>query len=261
MTSKKPPRINNPGRLPKEIWAAIIGLGVPIIAGLMAIIVTLINNARSPVSPLVPPSSSTPFSGRILFTSPTGRVALSKYLNWEAGSSETSAFTLSSDAIYLTAGAHTWPNFPTINYSQPVEGDFDVQVKLNFKSPVQKLTTAQMAGLVIRPMDAHLFVGNSSFPTDWVVAAKYISDAGIQAGCRGSWATYDLDSVYLRLERANNIWQCAYSENGENWKWLNGGNLDSQELRYQQLEIGLFAYSDTADAITVEFSNWILTKK
>jgi hypothetical protein len=206
------------------------------------------------------PSPTAPFSGRIPFKSLVNPNTLNTDLQWDAGSSDLSLYTFSTNGIFLTAGPHTWPNFPTIYYKQPVEGNFEIQVKVTFRSPLSKLSTAQMVGLVTRPVNDRLVVENSSFPLDWVVVAKYITTAGSLVGCRGSWADYSLDTVYLRIERADDIWRCAYSSNGENW--IRGRvQIDNQLLLDKPLEIALFAYSDTDDAITVEFSDWSITRR
>lgn len=203
-----------------------------------------------------------PFSEKIPFTAPIDPNVLGKDLLWDAGSSEISGYSLSANAIYLTAGPHTWPNFPTIIYRQPVEGNFEAQVKFTFASSVSTLfSSAQMMGLLVRPVNDHLVVGDSSFPLNWVEATKYISDAGTMVGCRGNMVPYpSLDSVYVKIQRQNDLWKCAYSKNGQNWNWLDV-HVDSESLRDRQLEIAIFAYSDTEDAITGEFSDWIITSK
>ncbi len=201
-----------------------------------------------------------PLIGKIRFASPTDPAALNPDLQWEAGSSEPSGYQLSEDGVRLTAGPFTWPNYPAIYYRAPFEGDFEVQVKLVFSSPISRLNTAQMAGLVILPRNARLVAGDSGFPADWAVASKFISDAGILVGCRGAWTDYSSDTVFLRVERKDDVWRCAYSENGDNWT-RSVINLEADALSGRQLETGLFAYSDTADSITVEFSDWSLTRK
>ena len=237
-------------------WMLALALSFGLISYILIAIVFL--PTKSSISTIQP--TLTPFSGRLLFTSPLDANVLSTELLWDAGSSAISGYKLSSGAIILTAGPHTWPDFPAIYYTQPVEGDFEVQVKINFKPPAPKILTAQMVGLAIRPINTRLTSENSSFPKDWVVAAKYITDAGSLAGCRGSWPGYSSDIVYVKIERGNNIWQCAYSENGENWTRLRV-DVDSQSLSDKPLEISLFAYSITDDAITAEFSDWLIIRK
>lgn len=253
---KKKPKVYNP-----VIVGAIIAASASLLVAIISLAKPFVDRmANKNTSTPMPVATSTPFSGRIPFTSPVDSNALNMDLQWDAGSSELSLYTLSANVIYLTAGPHTWPNFPTIYYMQPIEGNFDVQVKIKFTPPEPKLLAAQMVGLAIRPINARLVVENSSFPMDWVVVAKYITDAGSLVGCRGSWVKYSLGTVYLRIERDNNIWRCAYSDNGINWT-RHDVSVDSQSLSDKQLEIALFAYSDTNDAITVEFSDWFITRK
>lgn len=205
-------------------------------------------------------SSPIPFS--IPFSSLDEANVLNPDLQWDAGSSESSLYALSTstDTIRLTAGPHTWPNFPTISYKQPIEGNFDVQLKIVFGSPVSALSTTQSVGLLIRPVGARLVVGDESFPMDWVVAAKSITDAGTSVGCcRSTQPDYSLDTVYLKIERVGDIWRCAYSKNGQNWTWFNV-DVDNRALR-GKLEVALFAYSATGESITAEFSDWHITRK
>lgn len=227
------------------LLAAIIGLATPFVERMAS------ENTPTPVA------VSTPLSGRIPFTSPVNSGALHEDLQWDAGSSEASLFTLSTEIIRLTAGPYTWPNFPAIYYTQPIEGNFDTQVKIKFH-PSQ--STTYMAGLVIRPINARLAMGDSSFPMDWVVSAKYLTDVGDLVGCRGSWADTEGDTIYLRIERDDDAWRCAYGENGVNWMRLKT-EADVRALNASPLEIALFAYSDANDSITVEFSDWIITRR
>ncbi len=210
-----------------------------------------------------PTSTPSPIPFSISFGSLDDANMLNPDLQWDAGSSEASLYTLSTstDTIRLTAGPHTWPNFPTISYKQPIGGNFDVQLKVVFGSPVSALSTTQSVGLLIRPIGARLVVGDESFPMDWVVAAKSITDAGTSVGCcRSTQPDYSLDTVYLKIERVGDIWRCAYSENGQNWTWFNV-SVDSQSLHDKQLEVALFAYSATNEAITAEFSDWHIIRK
>jgi len=210
--------------------------------------------ARSGITPFI-----SPFNGNILFSAPDNPDALHTDLRWEAGDSELSFYTLAPNEIHLTAGPHTWPNFPTIYHKYSVEGDFEVQTKVTFPSPATRISAAQMVGLLVRPVNARLVAGDSSFPENWVVTAKYITDAGSLVGCRGSWIDFSSDTVYIKIERYNNVWRCAYSKNGENWTRLHV-DVDAELLINDQLEIGLFAYSTTDDSITVEFSEWQITE-
>jgi hypothetical protein len=198
--------------------------------------------------------------GIIPFNSALDSRKLDADLLWQPGNSELSGYTLSRDSLSLTAGPGTWPNFPEITYTRPLEGDFEVQVRLNFTPPSPELKTAQMVGFIIRPINTDLIEGDTQFPEDWAVAAKYLTDAGSLAGCRGGWADYDADIVYLKLARQDNHWRCAYSENGANWSEL-AIKIDDQSLSSKPLEMSLFAYSITKDAITVKFSEWHISQK
>lgn len=199
--------------------------------------------------------SPTPLSGKIIFASTESSDALNSDLQWDAGSSEMSMYRLAGETMTLTAGSHTWPNFPMINYKPVVNGDFSVSVKMTFIPEAPVIKTAQMAGILIHPVNAHLAQSNNEFPNDWIAASKNITDSGSLVGCRGSWVDYSADSVFLRIERSNDSWRCAYGSNGENWYYLDVTVNDAQ-LQNQQLVISLFAYSDTDNPITVKFSGW-----
>ena len=198
--------------------------------------------------------SPTPFSGKIEFVSVESPDTLNPNLQWDAGSSELSAYSLDGDEIVVTAGPHTWPNFPMINYTQPVIGDFSIQVKVAFVPDALVLKTAQMVGLLIRPANARLVQSDTSFPKDWVVSSKYVTDAGVLVGCRGSWADYSSEIVFLKIEKGAASWKCAYSNDGEHWFYLNV-DVDNTQLQNQQLAISLFAYSDTDKVVTAKFSD------
>jgi hypothetical protein len=205
--------------------------------------------------------TSTPSSEKLVFNSGNNPNALNSYLQWEAGSSESSLYAIDDDTLNLTAGPQTWPNFPMIQYRQSLNGNLDVQVRLVFKPEASVLATAQMVGLLVRPVNAHLVQSDSSFPKDWVVAGRYITAAGSLVGCRGSWDAYPADKpdmIYLRLQRGANSWRCAYSNNGENWTWLNA-NVDDALLRDKQLAVSLFGYTITDNALTVKFADWVIS--
>jgi hypothetical protein len=194
-------------------------------------------------------------SGNIVFTSVFRPHILNSNLRWDAGSSEMSFYTLDGNTISLTAGPHTWPNFPMVDFKHPINGDFNVQVKVIFTPEEKAIKTAQMVGILVRPINARLAQNDAGFPEDWIIASKYVTDAGVLVGCRGSWADYTSDTVFLKIERNGDSWKCAYSHNGENWTSLSA-NVNNQPLQNQPLMVSLFAYSDTDKAITVNFSDW-----
>ncbi len=209
-------------------------------------------------SPAASVLSPTPFSGTLEFVSPENPEVLHSDLQWEAGSSVASDYSIEGDTLALTAGPHTWPHFPMIDYKQPIRGDFSVQVKVVFVPEATVIQNAQMVGLLVRPVHARLVQSDTSFPGDWVVSSKYVTDAGLLIGCRGSWNDYSSsESLYLKIERGAGTWRCAYSDNGENWLYLNA-EADETQLPDQPFVISLFAYSDTDEAIRATFSNWEL---
>jgi hypothetical protein len=240
---------------------AIAGIVIVAVAALLVLALSRPPDAQAPTAVSTRPPSTTPFSGKIHFTSSTGYTdSLGINLAWEPGNSTRSRFASSSDTLNLTAGPQTWPFFPSVRYSVPLEGNFDIQAKVVLTSPFVTLPTAQMAGIMVRPAGARLVAGASSFPPDWVVVAESITDAGRLVGCRGSWDDYPAESVYLRIERKAGTWHCAYSADGEHWTWL-APTMDNELLNNQPLEIALFAYSDTDDMLSVEFSDWIISQK
>ena len=200
-------------------------------------------------------TSPTPSSGKISFASIENPNTLNTNLQWEAGSSNLSTYSLQGDEIVITAGPDTWPNFPMINYKPIINGDFSLSVKVSFVPDATILKTAQMAGMLVHPINTHLAQDDAEFPNDWLATSKYITDAGSLVGCRGAWMDYSSDTVFLKIARANNSWQCAYSSNGENWSYLDLSVNDAQ-LQNQQLAVSLFAYSNTDNAINVTFSDW-----
>ena len=234
--------------------------GIAIVLGVLVIFVLSLWVSPKLSTVAVLHSTPTPFSGKISFISLDNPEELNANLQWDAGKSDLSVYTVFTDTIYLTAGPYTWPNFPTIYYKQPIEGDFEGQVRVNFRPPVSKIFSAQMVGLAARPLNARLVEGDSKFPMDWAVVSKNITNEGSLVGCRGSWVDYSLDVVYLRIEKNGNEWRCGYSRDGEHWTRL-GASVDGQSLSGKQLEIALFAYSDTTDPITVEFSEWTIVRK
>ena len=258
MAKKRLSASKTPKKLPVAIWVAIIGLGVPVIAGLINILVTIISLPRTPTPIPTFAPTPTPFSGKISFSSESDLKALNPNLKWEPGNSSLSHYTLTSESVNLVAGPHTWQFFPEIQYKPNLEDNFDVQVKLTFTSPLRSLDTAQMAGLIVRPVKARLVLGDASFPDDWVVVAKSITTAGHLVGARGTWVKYPASEVYLRAERANDAWRCAYSENGENWTWIEP-KVDESLSMNKEMEMALFVYSDTDDSLEVVFSDWIIS--
>ncbi len=205
-------------------------------------------------------STPTPFSGQLTFNAPGEPAGLNPMLEWDAGSSEASSYRLTPGGLSLTAGPHTWPGFPLIRYREPIQGDFEVRVRLDFSPAALSLSTAQMVGLMARPAGARLVLGETGFPQDWAVASRYINDAGSLAGCRGSWVDYTAEAVHLKMERAAGRWRCAYSANSTNCTWLDVAG-DARATGDEPVEIALFAYSDTGAALTARFSEWSITRK
>jgi len=195
----------------------------------------------------------------LAFASKNDPAALNTGIKWEAGSSESSTYSLRGNALIMIAGPYTWPNFPMIYYERPITGDFDAQVTVEFIPEAERITTAQMVGMLARPANTRLVQGDTSFPRDWVAAARNITDAGSLIGCRGSWDDFSANTFHLRLERAASAWRCAYSDNGENWTWLDVSG-DSSQLGVQELVVSLFAYSMTERSITAEFSDWMISE-
>jgi len=194
-------------------------------------------------------------SGKIRFSSILRPKILSSNLQWDGGSSEMSSYSIDGKIMSVTAAAHTWPNFPMIQYKSTIKGNFSVIVKMTFVPDAPTIKTAQMAGIVIHPVNAHLVQSDDKFPNDWIAVSKNVTDSGSLVGCRGSWVDYSSDTVFLKVERLNRAWQCAYSNNGENWSYLNVLTNDVQ-LQDQQFVVSLFAYSETDNAIKVTFSDW-----
>ena len=196
---------------------------------------------------------------RLDFATSNDSTALNPKLHWDAGNSDLSSYTLDGGTLIMTAGPYTWPNFPMVSYDQPVTDNFSAQVKVIFAPEAQVLTTAQMVGLLVRPVNAHLVQSDDSFPQDWIATAKAVTDEGNLVGCRGSWEGNSSNTVYLILEREADSWKCAYSDNGKNWVWLNAA-VDDLQLRGKQLVVSLFAYSITDHSITAEFSDWTISE-
>ena len=199
----------------------------------------------------------THISEKVEFISTNKPGVLNPNLQWEAGSSELSTYALDGDTLIMTAGPYTWSNFPMISYMRPLTGNFSAQVKVVFVPESPVITTAQMVGILVHPVNTRLVQSDSSFPHDWVAVSKSVTDAGTLVGCRGSWADYSSDTVFLMVERKADSWRCAYSRNGENWVWLNA-KVDDTQLQNQKLAISLFAYTITDKTITVKFSDWAI---
>lgn len=194
----------------------------------------------------------------IPFTSDHDTTALHPSLEWEAGSSEMDAYHLVGQSIEITAGPYTWPNFPMLHHKPTLTGDFRVSVKMNFLPDAPVLETAQMAGILIHPLNGHLAQGDEKFPNDWIAVSKNVTNEGSLVGCRGAWADYSYsDPVFLRIERVGDVWRCAYSSNGENWTYLTAA-VDNAQLGTQPWGVSLFAYSSTENAIQVTFSDWVI---
>jgi hypothetical protein len=194
-------------------------------------------------------------SGSIGFSSVFRPNILSSNLQWDGGSSEMSSYSIDGRKMSITAAAHTWPNFPMIQYKSTIFGDFSIIVKMTFVPDAPAIETAQMAGIVIHPVNAHLSQSDDKFPNDWVAVSKNVTDVGSLVGCRGSWVDYSSDTVFLKVERLNHAWQCAFSTNGENWSYLNVLE-NGPSLQDQQFVVSLVAYSETDQAIKVTFSDW-----
>ncbi len=145
----------------------------------------------------------------IAFAAPEDPGALNPSLLWEKGSSPGSRFDLAGGALTLTAGAQTWPGFPAVIYPGPLSGSFDAQVKAVFRPPRMEILTAQMVGLLVRPVNARLVRGMERFPLNWMIASKQLADTGQMVGCRPTWDDYPADAVYLRIERDAESWRCA----------------------------------------------------
>jgi hypothetical protein len=129
-------------------------------------------------------------------------------------------------------------------------------VRLTFSPSVPKLeSNAQMAGLIVRPVNARLFALDVTFPGNWIVNRKSVTDAGLDIGCRGSFGEYLKDDAYLRIERAGDSWRCAYSEKGDNWIWI-APKVENSGILSDGVEIVLFAYSTSKSPIAVQFTDW-----
>jgi hypothetical protein len=195
------------------------------------------------------------------FASSNNSKALNPVLRWDRGLSNVSGYNLYPDMIEIVAGPSTWPGMPTISYRNPINGDFEVQVKIVFGSSEPKLEgSAQGAGLMVRPVDDRLVLGDESFPLDWIVNIKAISDAGHGIGCRGFISDYPNDVAYLRIDRVGNSWRCAYSDNGEDWVWSEP-KVDTPQLLDKAVEIALFAYSTNPDSVKALFQHLTLNIK
>lgn len=196
-------------------------------------------------------------SGNIEFSSLFRPQSLSSSLLWDAGGSEMSFWSIDGKVMSLTAGPHTWPNFPMVQYKPIIKGNFNVSVKMTFVPDAPVIKTAQMAGILIRPINAHLVQSDDKFPDNWIAVSKNVTDSGTLVGCRGSWADYSSDTVFLKIESVDGVWRCAYSTNVENWTYLNLV-VNGAQMEKQQLIVSLFAYSDTDNAIKVTFSDWTI---
>jgi hypothetical protein len=189
------------------------------------------------------------------FVSNNDPTVLNPNLEWEAGNSGTDAYHFEGYLAEITAGSYTWPNFPIIHYKPIIDGNFSVSVKMTFVPDAPVIKTAQMAGILVHPLNVHLVQSDDKFPSDWIAVSKNVTDSGSLVGCRGSWVDYYSDTVFLKIERVNNSWQCAYSSNGENWSYLKV-SVNNAQLQNQQFVVSLFAYSGTDNAINVTFSDW-----
>lgn len=234
------------------VIVAVIGLVGTVLA---AVLPKLIDGSSTP--PLAAPTAlATPIPGPIPFASTDHPGALSPSLRWDAGQSALSSYALPLDAIDLVAGPSSWPGFPTIAYRLPLTGDFDVQVAIEFSASTPFLEdAAQGAGLVVRPSNARLVRGDETFPPDWIANVRAVSDAGQSIGCRGALSDYPHDVAYLRIERVNNGWRCAHSENGTNWIW-SAPKVDEGALTDRAVEMALLAWSTNADPLQVRFKDW-----
>jgi hypothetical protein len=185
--------------------------------------------------------------------------SLNPDLRWDAGSSELSTYIpYSEDTLELVAGQYTWPLFPTLIYRYSVQGDFSVQLEIDFTSAKPALpTAAQMAGILIRPVNDQLVLTDERFPDDWVVNRKSIADTGHGIGCRGSTTDYDASVAYLRIDKSGQTWRCAYSKNHQNWIWSEP-KVDVSLIQSPAVEIVLFAYSSNEETVTAKFRNWMI---
>ena len=245
----------------KGALITVVGSGICVILG--SILTPLVQHRLDTNSPtnIAPQASITPtfFSEKLEFVSTNNPLALNQYLQWDAGSEGQSVYGFEDGALRIVAAPHTWPNFPMIYYNQSVTGDFDVRVKVLFRPEASVVATAQMVGLLVRPVNAHLVQGDKRFPQNWAFASRFITADGSFVGCRDSWDKYYSETVYLGLERGANSWRCAYSRNGENWIWRDA-NVDDTLLKDKQLVFSLFAYSDTDDPVTVKFADWVILR-
>jgi hypothetical protein len=195
----------------------------------------------------------------IRFTDDAG--TMNPDLRWDVGSSSSSKYILySGDTIEIVAGQYTWPLFPTLTFKYTVLGNFSVQVEIDFTSPKPNLEyAAQMAGLIVRPNNDQLVIGDESFPNNWVVNRKSIADTGHGIGCRGSTAVYNESIAYLRIDRVDSVWRCAHSRDGQHWIWSEP-NIDQSLSQNQIMDIVLFAYSSNDETVQAKFRNWNIAK-
>lgn len=195
----------------------------------------------------------------INFTSDRDPTLLHPDLGWDAGSSETNSYIVDADTLTIVAGPGSWPNFPMINYKQPLRGDFRIQIKISFTPDAATLTTAQMAGILVRPANSRLVQGDESFPRDWVFASKYVTDNGSLFACPRSNTRYLSETIFVSIEKVSDSWRCSYSSNGKNWSYLSV-NADTEQLANKDMTISLFAYSQTGNAIAAQFSDWKINR-
>jgi len=145
-----------------------------------------------------------PYAGLIPFTTLNNKDSLNSAFRWYPGSSSGSSYNLSnSDTLTLISGAGVgqWQNTntaPLILF--PIDGDFDVQVKLKFDP------WKSQAGLGIRSSyNTWLRLTKTDKPDIWISGAQqgktmstYISQA------------YSKEIVYLRIERRNSYFNLLY---------------------------------------------------
>lgn len=135
---------------------------------------------------------------------------------WYQGESKESAFKLDAGALTITAGPKTeqWGTTNAAPYvTYDVEGDFDVQTKLDFDNG----RVSYWAGIGVMSADD---------PTQWVRLAPRGQSALslIRNGGQEITTTteFPVTTVFLKLQRRGDVISAYYSKAGDTWQPISG---------------------------------------
>lgn len=217
---------------------------------------------NGPINATLSTNPSTPHTGSIPFASPNDPNTLNPLLGWQQGNSTANGYEIDAglNTVKLIADRKTdqWQRINTAPMLLlPIEGDFEVQVKLQASPNAE----GQLAGLGARSAQNNttwIRIDKNVFQNQHIVGTAAAQEGEILTSSRGHDA-YPNDIVYLKIERHASLFTLSYSNNGVNWVARQRDYVFSMP---HAVEIYLFAFSARNDGgFIANFSDLAVLRK